>query len=323
MNFRFLSLAWALGLALPLSAETPRPASVLVFPVHHSSTTAFTAISVTNSNTNSFGGGGTRALFRYVLAEPTAEGPLKPECGELYRSEHLTPADTVTVLTACHVGQSEARGYLVVSAKDPSTGVSWSHNHLVGSQLVINFGSGGFYSLTPIPLRAIADQGSPTEVDMDGRLDFDGIEYEQLPDDLQLDAFLGVGDPRLTLINFSGDQSAVVSVHFAVFNDNEFPLSTQFSFRCWFSEPLSSLSGVFSQAYLLNNTPNDPGEVDINCDGINDLESGWARISATSANGNFGSTSNPPLLGALVGGPGSIEGGRPLWGSISLSNGEF
>jgi len=241
----------------------------------------------------------------------------------LYRAEVLTPADTVTVATNCHAGSSAKEGYVVVTAKNPQTGTSWSFNHLVGSEMVIDFASGHAYSILPVPLRAIGPEGSSTEADFDGRLDFNAAEYEQLPDSLNLDSYIGVADPHLALLNMSGDRNALVHVNIAAWNDNEFPLSAQVTFRCWFNQPLSKISTSFTESFLRNNTPNDPSEVDIDCNNMDAFETGWARIDASVATGSFGNKVNPPLLGAMCGGAGSYEGGRLLWGSNALSNGEF
>jgi hypothetical protein len=316
-------LAAPIALALvpaPALADAPRPASVLVIPAHHSGPSAFTLVSVTNTNST---GISTRALFRYVNVVPNPQSALLPlECKTVYRTEHLTPADTITVLTQCHNAGPSANGYLVISAQSPTSGVAWSHNDLVGSATVIT-GGGGLYTVAAIPFEAVAAPGAPTDVDMDGKLDFDGIEYEKLPDDLHLDSFLGLAGSHLALANFAGDPEAVVSVLILVWNDNEHALSAQLTFRCWFDVPLPSLSNVFTESFLAQNTPNDPNEVDVDCNGLDDLESGWARIRGLSASTGLGTIVNPPLLGAVTGGDGAFECGRPLWGSRLLSAGEF
>ncbi len=304
------------------SADEPRPGSVLVYPVHHADAKRFTFVSVTNSSLST----PVNAYFCYVssglgLVSPTPQG----DCVVLDRAELLTPADTVTVLTACHAGASDNHGYLVVSSRSATSGFTVGHDHLIGSTLVIDLGVGygGVYSVLPAAFAAVPPDGSPTDLDFDGQLDFDGIEYEQAPDDLFLDSFLGLGGSRLTLLNLSGEKNAVVTVQLFVWNDNERPTSAQFSFQCWFEKSLTDISPVFSENFLKANTPNDPDEVDIDCDGLDDLEAGWARISGSVAFGSFFTVPNPPLLGAVTGGKKTLEGGRLLWGSNARSNGEF
>jgi hypothetical protein len=79
---------------------------------------------------------------------------------------------------------------------------------------------------------------------------------------------------------------------------------------------------LFTQNFLAS-TPDDPNELDLNCDGQNDFETGWIRIEALVANGTFGSTPDPPILGAVVGGPFTLEGGRLLWGEGLSPGGSY
>lgn len=303
-------------------ADEPRPASVLVFPARHAEAARFTLVSVTNTSPSK----SVTALYRWVSSdEAFISGNPARDCAELYRAESLTPNDTVTVLAACHTGSLAEHGYLVVAAKSAQTGQSVGHDFLIGSELVIdmNLGFGGFCSMLPAPFQAVPADGQPTDLDFDGQLDFDGIEYEQLPDDLYIDAFLGNGGSRLSLLNMSGERNAVVSVQLFVWNDAEKATSAQFTFQCWFERALTDISLVFSEGFLLSNTPNAPSEVDVDCDGVHDVESGWARISGISASGSFSATSNPPLLGGLAGGRNTLESGRLLWGSNARSSGSF
>ncbi len=301
------SVAWADGL---------RPASALVYPIYISDPNFLTLVSVTNTSTAQT----TRAVFSYVDAVQDPQNPLLPtDCRNYYRAETLTPADTITVLTRCHVA-AQARGYLVVKAQDPQ-GTTWSHNHLVGSSLILNLGTGSLASHLPVPFESVLPEGTATDVDLDGRADFDGTEYEAFPADLQMDSFLAVANSRLTLAHLSQDHHAKVLVQLLIWNDNEFPLSAQFNFRCWFEAPLPFLSAAFTQNYLANNTPDDPAEFDVDCDGIGDFETGWARITGVVSTGGFQPRSNPPLLGAMSRGP--LEAGRTLWGSHETVDGEL
>ena len=313
------ALALLVLAASPALAEEPTPGSVLVFPARHGDAPRITLISVTNTSLSK----SVRALYRYMESGPELKSTdYGQDCNSLYRSEMLTPADTVTVSSLCHAGANQ--GYLVVSAQDAFLGPAVAHDYLVGSALVVEFGGGfgGIYAYQPAAYDAIGAEGTPTDVDFDGRLDFDGIEYEQLPDTLAIDGFLGLGGSRLSLVNMTEDRSAVVNVQLYIWNDNEKPLSAQFSFRCWFEQRLDVISAAFSEAFLAANF-NDGDEVDLDCDGFDDIESGWATVSGLTANGNFQTTANPPLLGALTGAKSSLEGGRLLWGSKARSDGSF
>lgn len=304
------SLLLAGALAGAPAAQAPSPGSVLVFPVHDSRA-LLTVVNVTNTDVGP--GGAVRALYRYVNVQPSAN-PLQPgHCSTLYRSEALTPGDTVSVLSACHGGSGTA-GYLTVTAQHPTAGYAIAHDHLVGSTLVV-YPEGSVYTLAPYAFRSVLPQGSPTDVDLDGRYDLDGTEYEAPPRLLFADSFLAVANTRLVLLHLTSSMDDDVAVKLDIQNDNEFPLSVTFVFRCWFELPLQTLGGVFTQAFLAG-TPDDPDELDVNCDGLGELETGWFRVRPLVSSG-LGTVLDPPVLGALTAGPFDAEGGRILWGSGS------
>jgi hypothetical protein len=295
------------------AAQAPAPGSVLVFPLHDSRA-LLTVVSVTNTNTTP--GADVRALFRYVNATPSSD-PLHPShCNTVFRGEALTPGDTVSVLTSCH-DTPAAQGFLVVSAQHATAGFAVSHDHLVGSALVV-YPQGSAYTLSAYSFGAVAAQGAPTDADLDGLLDFDGTEYEPLPRLLFADTFLAVAHTRLALLHLTTSLNEEVLVKLDIQNDNEFPLSYTFGFRCWFELPLDQLSGIFTQPFLAS-TPDDPNELDISCDGLGELETGWFRIRplVSSGDGAGGTVLDPPVLGALTAGPFAPDGGRILWGSGS------
>lgn len=318
MRLISLTFFFALGLLIPVPASAQEPASVLIFPNQPSSADRLTLTTVTNSDSQR----PITAFFHYINAIQDPDDPLFPrECQTFCRPESLTPADTITVLTTCHNAGSVHGGYLVVSARDPATGASVSHDYLIGSSLVVH-ASGVTYTLGAYGFRAIPPKGSNTDLDFDGKLDFDDIEYEKMPSRVHLDSFLGLPGSRLTLVNFSGDPEADVSVYIAIWNDNERAMSLSFRFRCWFEIDLTRLSGAFSQAYL-HTTDHDPQEIDLNCDRHGDLQAGWARFTAISARRGGKYVSRPPILGALVPGPYSAAGAKLLWGDPVKQDGEF
>jgi hypothetical protein len=328
----------ALALAPAISADGRNPGSVLIFPIHRSNTSAtdgytyFTALSVTNTNLTPATpinglGGSTWIHWEYVNVIPGQVNNLPLDCQVVDRIELLTPADTRTVLTNCHNASGGQEGYVVVTALDPNSFITpWSHNYLIGSELVVS-GTGGFYNLDAIPFEAIAESGGATDADGDGQRDFDGVEYEGIADDLYLDVFFGLDASSLTLINMTGGFQHTANVRFDVWNDNEQPLSATLAFKCWIEEPLSDISLVFDGTFLANNTADDPSEFDSNCDGTGDIETGWARLRGSNASSSVESIPNPALLGALTAGPAdgvSIDGGHLLWESTTKQfNGDF
>jgi len=296
-------------------ADAPSRGSVLVFPIHRANT-AYTIVNVTNTKTD--GNGSVYASYQYVNATPSSN-PLQPSnCSIVWRNELLTRGDTVSNVAECHnVGD---RGFIVVSAVK-TTGGLVSHNYLVGSELVVT-ASSSVYALMPYSFESNKPEGTSADHNSNGRLDFNNVEYEALPAELYLDSFVGAVASRLVLFGMTGNVNDQITVKMDVFNDNEFPLSYTFSFKCWFEIPLQDLSHLFTQTFL-QGTPHDPDELDINCSGIGDFETGWAKIRALTASGPFGPTSNPPILGAVTGGPNQLEGGRLLWGGGENTQGQF
>jgi hypothetical protein len=326
------------------------PGSVGLFPVHRSGfggghVTAgggavfFTIVSVTNTNTQPTTpqgfGGATNVHYEYVNVTPNTANPFLPlACNGFDRVEYFTPADTLSVLTSCHnaVAPSGQQGYLVVSAQDPSQfDVNWSHNHLIGSEIVIN-GSGGMYQVAMVSVPSPLADKAPTDLGVggaggDGQLDFDGAEYAALPEQVYIDTFVALAESRLALLNLTGGLSARNTLKISAWNDNEFPLSATRTFACWFDEPLQVVSPLFTNSFLAQNTPDDPDELDLDCNHTGDIETAWARIDSIDVSFPFGGqiAADGVVLGAVTAGPNSlIDGGTLLWESqATQDNGSF
>ncbi len=341
----------ASALATTVLADGLNPGSALVYPVQYTGGVngtpvgasangigGFSVICITNTNLDPIGGS-TNVHFEYVnIVEQKGE---VVHCNVMDRVENLTPADNLCVLARCHNADIDNAGYLVVSAQDPEVfDQAWAFDHLVGSEVVVDF-SGGFFTLNAIPFKSLQAEESATDVDGDGQLDFDGVEYEGIPEELYLDSFVAAINQSLVLINLTGGPKHKAFVAFDIFNDNEFALSATVSFQCWMQRCLGEeqasvpeaanavgvaqtcISPVFSHSFLFFNTPNDPAELDTNCDGIGDFETGWTRIRGLNASSSAESLSNPALLGATIGGVYGF-GGRRLWESKAKQlNGDF
>jgi len=333
------------SLAPAALADGRNPGSVLIYTVQRSGPDDFTVVSVTNGDTrpmtpNSFGGAiGLHYEYANVVENTDPSHPDAPflplNCVVFNRHEFLTPADHLSVVTACHnaVSPGGQEGYLVVSAEDPgSFDRAVAHDFLMGSELVIN-ASSGMYSINAVPFRAAADAADAcggdcrqslvhpsTDMNGNGQLDFDGWEYEPVSDVLYVDAFLALAGSQLALLNLTGGSTAVNTVPFTVWNDNEFALSSTRIFKCWFDEPLTAVSPLFEESFLKGSTPHDPSEFSVNCGGQTTIESGWARIDSVdvSSTGGFPVDSDGALVGSISAGPTSvIDGGRLLWESVT------
>ncbi len=335
---KFLAVATvAASLSPAVFADGRNPGSALIYPIHRSGFGAdqeggiyFTVVSVTNSNLvpqnpQSFGGS-TNVQFEYVNTVYNHQDPCNPlDCVVIDRTEFLTPADKLSVLTSCHNAAGGQEGYVVVTAHDPSKfKTAWAFNYLMGSELVVT-PFGGFYELNAIPFSSPVAEGEETDLDGDGQLDFDGAEYEGVPDHLYIDHFVAVFSSSLALINLTGGKKFQATIKFDAWNDNEFPLSATKHFTCWMEEPLEDISLIFQNRFLRDNTPNDPRDLDIDCDGDDDIETVWAKITGLVASSNVESIANPAILGSLTSGLGSVfDGGRLLWESPEKQfNGDF
>lgn len=323
-------------------ADGRKPGSVLVYPVQRSGTDMVTAggvgsipvavdyytlVCLTNTNTNPTAGA-TNVHMQFVNVQKNPDDAFRPlHCNVTDRVEYLTPADTRCFLANCFNPGPVSEGYLVVSAQDPNAFQRpWAHNYLVGSEIVVHAGS-AVYELNAIPFSSPQAPGSATDLDGDGELDFDGVEYEGVPDELYIDVFTPMMSPSLALLNLTGSVNHEALVKLTIFNDNEFPLSATFGFQCWFDEPLAKISLIFTESFLAGNTPDDPSETDTNCDSVGDMESGWARLDGIVANSAAESIADPALLGAVTA-PDmpmfNLGGGRLLWESMALqTNGDF
>lgn len=319
------------ALATDAAVGDYKPGSMGVFPVQRSGG-YFTLISVTNTNlepqTPVSNGGATDVHYQYVNATPNEANPFRPlACAITDVTEFLTPADTLTVLTACHNPSEGGRqGYLVVTARDPDQfGVDWSFNHLIGSEIVVT-PTAGVYALEMISVPSPVTEGLPTHAP-GAPLLLDGISYAAAPDTLMLDSFLAALRGNLTLINFTGELDSRNTVHIHAWNDNEYELSTNKEFSCWFDQPLESISPLFSHWFLALNTPNDPSELDLNCNGNGKFETGWLLIDSLAVKTPFGEpvANDGVLLGAFSAGPATVfTNGRLLWNSAATqANGAF
>jgi hypothetical protein len=316
----------ALVFAPAAMAYGPSPGSLLVYPVHRSGGNYFTIVCVTNTNVNP-SSGGTNAHFEYVNVTLGNDVFHPRSCVVFDRIEYLTPADTLCVLATCHNAVFDMQeGYLLVTAEDPNRfNYPWSYNYLVGSELVVN-GSGIVYSVNACALKSPQDHGHRTDVDWDDIKEFNGTEYEGIPNKLIIDSFVAMLGSQLALINFTGTYRDLNTVLFSVWNDNEVPLSATLEFNCWFDQPLRLISPLFNEVFL-RGVPNSRSELDLNCDGVGDLETGWAIIDSIDVRTQGGSyvDTDGAMLGVITAGLAtSISGGRELWTTEERQhNGKF
>lgn len=300
-SLRLAAVALAIAsMSLPALAGNgaPDPGSILLFPIFESSAGNFTAITVTNSNSNfnqngNLFAGTVDAHFIYVNGDPINNIFY---CSEFDRTRRLTPNDTITVASNLD-NTSFSRGYLFVTAVSPTTGQAISWNYLIGSSAQIS--TSNFYELDPFVFRAGRGlaENAPTDFSpADGERNLDGSEYERVVDKILVPHFFAEGDGRaswLVLINLTGAGQFHAVVHFLIYNDNENAFSANFNFRCWTKRRLQEISGAFTEGFL-DGPDDNPNEQ------ILGGESGWYRLDGGTASSTADSVSNAAILAVQI-----------------------
>lgn len=329
-----LTLATTLAALLSSSfatADGRKPGSLLLYPLQRADI-GFTILALTNTAVQPAGpttfGDSTNVHFHYVNVQPHEWLPTRTRgCSVFDRVEFLTPADTLSVLVNCHnpSGAFGSRGYVVAIAENPSAvNTPWSHNHLVGSATVA-LATGVIFQYNALAQESLAADGDPADVSpANFAADFNGVEYETLPERLYVDSFSTLATQSLALANLTGRTSDINRIHLTVWNDNEFPMSLTFEMDCWFHAALSDLSPLFTQEFMAS-VPNDPEEFDCTCDGVGDVESGWLEIQSvgTRTPGGHIVADDGAIVGVLSGIGATGIGGRLLWEDGVQTNGSF
>lgn len=272
----------------PAMAERGTPGSLLILPEYDHRPGTTTLLTVTNAHASL----GVVLEFTYVS---------EAGCSRSTVQETLAPKDTLTLLTSAHTGEFE-RGYVYVHARNNESPIKF--DWLIGQATVIhgleleNFQ----YSVEAFAFRAGPElvEGQDTDIDNDGLLDHDGVEYEMIADRLLLPRFLGQTarqlQSELILINLTGAVQFDATIVLKVFNDDSSQFQEAHSFRCWERVPLSSISVIFDNGFLANSTPDDPFEIF----GLNSQESGWFAIDGELASSERQTIQDPAILAALI-----------------------
>ncbi|MBL8858291.1 MAG: choice-of-anchor E domain-containing protein [Planctomycetes bacterium] len=263
-----------------------QPASLLLWPEFDNGQGQVSLISVTNVN-RMYIEGAVRVEFRYI------DGTT---CLETNRTEFLSPNDTFAALTRVHQGNTN-RGYVYAYAVD-NFNRPISHNFLIGDSIrfdgvdAIDYGSSAF------TWRAIPAWKQLTDLDNDGIRDLNAFEYEPCPDVILIPRFMGQDATTrgsLIFIGLSGGVQFTTTVDLQIFNDNEDPFSSQYTFRCWAKVPLLSISNMFANS-VLQQSQHAPNEVL----GDTGTETGWLRIDGRVANSTTTVINDPAVLAVLV-----------------------
>ena len=309
----------AIGAFLAPSAEADqrRPGSLLVFPYFDNRPGFATLVTVTNTNANAVGG---TIDVEFVYRNWDV-------CTEFNRTRRLTPGDTITVLTSVDdPGVGHMKGFVYAFAKSTVTGQAVAFDHLIGTTRIYSGSEPGACEIEPFVFRSAnrMAQGTPTDVDGDGLRDLNGLEYEQVADQLHFPSFRGhvpgAFVSSLVLIDLTGGPQFQAVVDFLVYNDNEEVFSTQYQFQCWRKIDLPDISGVFTESFLLS-TNDDPLEGP-----TIGGEYGWFELDGNVTNSSATSLQDPAILAVLVEplAPGSFCYGSQLpFGTGLQANGDL
>lgn len=304
-GFGFAALAVA-ALATPALAQPsdgPRhlvPGSVMIFPVFDARDGFNTVITVTNTNAdrqvapNGLRGGDVLVHYVYVDAETWLEFDVE---------EPLTPSDTISVLANQHTVDN-MQGWLWVEARDPENPqCPIDFDYLIGSAILTNSDFNMDWEYAPYTFRALpgntagvaqfgySGNGHAFVEDcnnLDGFLDFNGVEYDFFPRYIYIDQFFAEGSPaELPAATFSNSayllstemEGTAGTILF--YNNNERQISVGFRFDCWTCQPLTGFSAQANVASM--RVGYDPTE-------LNGIPYGWLRFDSPT----------DPILGAFV-----------------------
>jgi hypothetical protein len=240
----------------------------------------------------------------------------KDNCLEANFSKQLTPCDTFSFLTSS-LNPNQTQGYMYAYAKTPPSGDPTNpsgtpqvYNRLIGQLLMIDGIEQLDYSLNAVSFRGIGDEFTPNDDDDDGIRDLNGPksstpEYEEAPDQILIPRFLGQDEPfsmsgsyqsELILIALSGGAQFTTTIDVLGYNDNEDPLSSQYSFYCWAKPKLTDVAPFSRETYLDSLPTNNPNEIL----GATTRESGWLRIDGLVANSFGPETIQDPAVYAVL-----------------------
>jgi len=240
----------------------------------------------------------------------------KDNCLEANFSRQMTPCDTFSFLTSS-LNPNQAQGYMYAYAKTPPngdptnpSGTPQVYNRLIGQLLMIDGIEAVDYSLNAVSFRGIGEEFEPNDDDDDGIRDLNGPksatpEYEEAPDQILIPRFLGqdqsfsataLYQSELILIALSGGAQFTTTIDVLGYNDNEDPLSSQYSFQCWAKPKLAEVAPFTLESYLDSLPTNSPNEIL----GASTRESGWLRLDGLVANSFGPETIQDPAIYAVL-----------------------
>jgi hypothetical protein len=207
----------------------------------------------------------------------------------------LGPGDTKTVLASFFVFAGPGQGFAYAFAKRPH-GQAISFNHLMGGVLVLDSLASSEYSIPALAFGGVQAYLAPTDLDLDGVRDLNGLEYEEAPADLMFPSFLGQTaswGSELVLLGLTGGRQFTSRVRAVVRNDDEETFTATLTFRGWKRAALGSFSALFSNDFL-SLTHHDPAEK------VLGVETGWFSLHGLDAKSSARTILDPAVLAVLI-----------------------
>ena len=259
------------------------PGSLLLFTEYDNRETARTILTVSNIHPS-------RSIdVHFVFIDSMT-------CQEFNFTRRLTPKDTISMLSK-QVNPSMGQGFVYAYAQDIPTGKPAVFDFLIGELFSMEGVTAMSFGLNAVAFKGIGD-GQFTDLDNDGHRDLNGFEYSEAPDTILIPRFLGQAadvSSELVLVGLTGGGSFATTLDFLIYNDNEEPFSSQYTFTCWARVPLSSINGAFGNEFL-KTTAHNPNEIL----GLPQRESGWIRIDALQAVSVNKQIGDPAFYAVLV-----------------------
>ncbi|MHC4946243.1 MAG: hypothetical protein ACYTG7_24790 [Planctomycetota bacterium] len=288
-----------------------KPGSVLIYPFYRveesipdKAVSKDTMITVTNVNPDmkldQYGLPGGTIDVRFVFQD-VHDNCLPFDCWK-----RLTPYDTFSVMLSDYIpfhGLSE--GWFFLHAVDTETGESLDFDYLIGHAMYFDSEAMVYFSYNPLAYQGVPGHGLPTDLDLDGYSDLNGLEYQQVGDNQMYARFIGTYTNAvdafktdLLLVNLTGGIFFQSTLKFLIFNDNEQAWSAFYDFWCWEVVPLDAFGEVFTNEWLLNSN-HDPDEC-LDLFGNPEMETGWFKMDGAFAWSPSKSVEDPAFVSLLL-----------------------
>lgn len=316
MKFKGLAvLALALlvvgGFAFEASASACRnPGSLLLFPYFDTDGQNLSVITITNTGPDD-------VVLRIVWVYREKWGSGQYHCVPADTWIELTRNDTFTFFDKDLFFEDEEGFSYVYAVDDFFSDAEIDYDYLIGQEILFQSEPGDDPKyLINASINAVSFEA--LNVNGDGLLKLDGVEYSLAPSKLLFPRFFGQPDLEnpevkafeswLVFVNLTGGKFYNVTAKSLIFNDNEIGFSRTFQFPCWDVIKLNELSGVFENSFLVK-TDHDLYEP-LGFEKL--VETGWFYLYGQQAWYDTNFINDPSIYAVLVETIGLVYGAADL-----------